>query len=124
MLKSIPLIVNGASGAVGAFAVKLAKLNPAITPIIGIAGTSVDFARSVGCDVVLDYRSATIAEDLRQALSGKTCLHVFDASPSVASAKYLSSAVEKNQAEYTCTTGIQDAQKEYLRMFAECKQIW
>ncbi len=33
--KSTTLIVNGAFGAVGAFVVELAQLNPAITPIIG-----------------------------------------------------------------------------------------
>jgi NADPH2:quinone reductase len=122
--KSTPLIINGASGAVGAFAVKLAKLSPTITPIIGIAGDSADFAKSVGCDVVLDYRSPTVAEDLASALDGKTCLHVFDSSPSVASTKYLSSVVKEDGAKYTFTTGIQDEQKKHLKAFAECKQIW
>ena len=121
---SAPLIVNGASGAVGLFAVKLAKLNPAIRPIIGIAGASANFANSVGCDVVLDYRSPTILHDLARILDGKRCLHVFDSSPTVASATYLSSALKGNGAKYACTTTIQDDQKEYLKSFAESTRIW
>ena len=122
--KTTPLIINGASGAVGAFAVKLAKLSPAVTPIIGIAGTSANFAKSVGCDVVIDYRSPTIASDLATALDGKTCLHVFDSSPSTASARYLSGVVEGKGAKYACTTMVQDEQKEYLKAFAELSRIW
>jgi len=101
----VPLIINGASSSVGAFATKFARLNPAISPIIGIAGSSAAFAKESGCDIVLDYRSETIAEELKTALAGAKCYHVFDASNSVTSIKYLMPVLEK-EGRYTCTTGV------------------
>ncbi|KAH8647331.1 chaperonin 10-like protein [Xylariales sp. PMI_506] len=87
--EKIPLVVNAASGAVGAFAVKLARLNPAISPIIGIAGASTDFAYEIGCDAVVDYRSGDVAGQLRAALGGRKLRHVFDANNQLSSMEYL-----------------------------------
>ncbi len=56
------------SGAGGAFAVKLAKLNPAIIPIIGITRATGGFTKSVGYDLVLDYTSGTIVEEIARTL--------------------------------------------------------
>jgi len=127
----IPLIVNGASSAVGAFAVKLAKLNPTIYPIIGIAGGSKDFAKEIGADAVVDYRSADVVADLKNALGGKKVYHVFDAANTLQSVKYLSAVVEKG-ARYTCTTPVagggiygKGAQKEILDEHGIwSEQIW
>ena len=92
-----PLIVNGAASAVGAFAVKFAKMNPSISPIIGTAspGASTDFAKSVGCDIVVDYRAPVekVTEDLKKALGGAECHHVFDASNNFKSVQYLSACL-------------------------------
>lgn len=101
----VPLIINGASSSVGAFATKFARLNPTISPIIGIAGSSAAFAKESGCDIVLDYRSETIAEELKTALAGAKCYHVFDVSNSVTSIKYLMPVLEK-EGRYTCTMGV------------------
>lgn len=55
----IPLVIYGASSAVGAFAVKLARLSN-IHPIIAIAGKAVSFVQGLidpdKGDLVLDYR--------------------------------------------------------------------
>src|ERR1700760_1325679 len=91
-LEPTPLVINGASGAVGAFALKLAVQTPAIHPIIAIAGANSQTSKDLGAHVVLDYRSPTIAEDLAKALKGvenadKT--KVFDTTNNDASIKYL-----------------------------------
>jgi len=100
----IPLVVNAASGAVGAFVVKLAKLNSRIGPIIAIAGASADYVKSLGADAIVDYRSETVAEDIKKAAGGVKINYVFDAANSLASTKYLTSVLEKGTGRYTCTT--------------------
>ncbi|KAH8112258.1 chaperonin 10-like protein [Phellopilus nigrolimitatus] len=48
------IIINGASSSVGAFAVQLAKRAGLF--VVGVAGSSKDYAKSVGADVIVDYR--------------------------------------------------------------------
>lgn len=103
---TIPLIINGAGSSVGAFALKLAKLNPSISPIIVTAGAGASFAKDLGADVVLDYRSPSIAEDLKDALGGKKLLQIFDAANSEKSITYLLPILESTGGRYTCTQGI------------------
>jgi len=100
------LVINGASGAVGTFALKMAKLNPSISPVVAIAGSNAEFVKSNGADVVLDYRSPTIARDLQTALDGKKISHVFDAANSVSSMGYLLPILDSNTGRYTCTTSV------------------
>jgi NADPH2:quinone reductase len=64
--QNIPLVINGAGSSVGAFALKLAKLNPTISPIIVTAGSGAAFVKDLGADVVLDYRSPTILRTSRK----------------------------------------------------------
>lgn len=97
------LVINGASTAVGAFAVKLAKMNPRIGPIITTAGSSVDFVRTLQPDAVIDYRSLTITEEIRAALGGEKLRHVFDTSNSLKSIQYLTLVMEPNS-RYICTS--------------------
>jgi NADPH:quinone reductase-like Zn-dependent oxidoreductase len=59
------VLVVGASGAVGSFAVQIAKALGA--EVTGVAGTdSIDFLRSIGADHVIDYRSTTLADTGRR----------------------------------------------------------
>lgn len=109
---NVPLIVNAASSAVGAFAVKLAKLNPIISPIIGVAGASAATAKEAGCDVVVDYRSDDVAGQLQKALDGKKVHHVFDANNSMASVQYLLPVLAAEGGRYTSTTGGADFEKQ------------
>lgn len=48
------VIINGASSSVGAYAVQLAKRAGLF--VIGIAGASKEYTKSLGADVVIDYR--------------------------------------------------------------------
>jgi NADPH:quinone reductase len=103
--EKVPLVVNAASGAVGAFAIKLAKLNARIGPIIAIAGASADYVRTLGVDAIVDYRSNTVAEDIRKAANGVKIRHVFDAANTLSSTKYLTAVLERG-GKYTCTTPV------------------
>ncbi|KAK9474642.1 chaperonin 10-like protein [Dipodascopsis tothii] len=74
----IPLVIYGASTSVGAAAVKLAK-KANIGPIIGVAGKSGDFAKSIGCDFVVDYRAGSVADQIKAVLKpGQVVEYVFD----------------------------------------------
>ena len=48
------VLVYGASSSVGAYAVQLAKR--AGYTVIGVAGSSSDYAKSLGADIIVDYR--------------------------------------------------------------------
>jgi hypothetical protein len=71
----IPLVVYGASSAVGAFAVKLAKLSN-IHPIIAIAGKGIPYVQTLvdssKGDLVLDYRTgvADMTKRVQEHLAG------------------------------------------------------
>lgn len=77
-------------------------MSPRIGPVIGIAGSSAEFVKSLDVDAVVDYRSDSVAEDIKRAAGGVPIKHVFDASNSVASVKYLSAIFEKG-GRYTST---------------------
>ncbi|KAI2463493.1 GroES-like protein [Annulohypoxylon bovei var. microspora] len=80
----IPLVIHGASSAVGAFTVQFAcKSN--IHPLICIAGKSGPFVetlidRSKG-DLIIDYRAGddAVVESLKKASAGSKLLYAYDA---------------------------------------------
>lgn len=98
-----PLVVNAASSAVGSFAIKLAKLNPLIGPIIATAGSSMDHVRALGVDAIVDYRSKTVAEEIKKAANGVPINHVFDAANSAASVHYACEVLTPDSGRYTST---------------------
>ena len=104
-----PLLVYGASSAVGAFAIKLAKIAN-IHPIIGVAGSGSDFAKSIGADAVVDYRNNNVVQDIKNALQehakGEKLLHVFDAISEGGSGKHI---VEVADSGATITYVLQNA---------------
>ena len=54
------VLVYGASSSVGAYAVQLAKR--AGYTVIGVAGSSSDYAKSLGADIIVDYRGKSDAQ--------------------------------------------------------------
>ncbi|RFU31725.1 hypothetical protein B7463_g4596, partial [Scytalidium lignicola] len=82
--EATPLLIYGGASAVGAYAIKLAKLSN-IYPLIVVAGRGIPFVenlidRSQG-DTVLDYRNGDdkIVGDLRDALGGRKLEYALDA---------------------------------------------
>lgn len=82
--EKIPLVIWGASGAVGAYAVQLAKKSN-VHPLITIAGKGQDFVKqfldpSKG-DVVIDYRKGAdeTVQAIKDALKGEKLWKAYDA---------------------------------------------
>lgn len=80
----IPLVVYGASSAVGSYAIQFAKKSN-IHPIIAVAGHAQSHVealidRSKG-DTIVDYRSGdeAVVSGLKKALNGAKLVHAFDA---------------------------------------------
>ncbi|NHN25264.1 NADP-dependent oxidoreductase [Flavobacterium jejuense] len=72
--KGQKILIQGASGGVGSFAVQIAKAKGAY--VIGVASTdNVEYLKQLGCDEVFDYKS----QDFENIL--KNIDLVFDASP-------------------------------------------
>lgn len=78
-----PLLIYGASGAVGAYAVQLA-VKAGLHPIIAIAGRSSNYVQTIidpsKGDKVLDYREGlhAVVFKAKEALGGKVLCHAFD----------------------------------------------
>lgn len=82
--ESIPLVVYGGASAVGAFAIKLARLSN-IHPIISVAGKGAMFVetlidRSKG-DTIIDYREGdeAVRKNIAAAAGGLPIHHAYDA---------------------------------------------
>ncbi|KAL5498915.1 hypothetical protein ACEPAH_1433 [Sanghuangporus vaninii] len=73
------IIINGAASSVGAYAVQLSKRAGLF--VIGVAGSSKDYAKSLGADVIVDYREHTgdaLEKALIEAATGKNVQWAFD----------------------------------------------
>ena len=70
------LLVWGASGSVGFYAVQLAKLIG--LKVIGVAGAGTSIAKSAGADVVIDYRQGSTKAQILEALNGEKLQYAFD----------------------------------------------
>ncbi|KAH6712045.1 putative zinc binding dehydrogenase [Leptodontidium sp. MPI-SDFR-AT-0119] len=76
---SHPVLIYGGASAVGAYALKLAKLSNC-NPIITIAGQGIPFVQSLhAADIIIDDRIGNVAEQIKAALGGREVLHAFDA---------------------------------------------
>lgn len=77
-----PLVIYGAASAVGAFAVKLAKLVN-VHPLICVAGNGIPFVETLisESDTIIDYRKGNdfVVEEMRKALKGNDLKYAFDA---------------------------------------------
>jgi NADPH2:quinone reductase len=85
--EKVPFLVYGAASAVGAFAIKLARLSN-IHPIIGVAGRGIPYAESLidktKGDVIIDYRNGNeaVVTGIKNALENAGTPHIhyaFDA---------------------------------------------
>jgi NADPH2:quinone reductase len=74
-----PVLIYGGASAVGAFALKLAKLSNC-NPIITVAGQGIPFVESLdAAHAIVDYRLGNVVANIKDALKGQEVLHAFDA---------------------------------------------
>ncbi|KAK4691924.1 hypothetical protein P7C71_g5180, partial [Lecanoromycetidae sp. Uapishka_2] len=94
-----PLVIYGAAGAVGAYAVKMAKMMN-VHPLICVAGRGIPFVQSLiePGDVVIDYRKGDdfLVSELQRHLEGKELRHAFDAISEKGSSVHLSQVLARN----------------------------
>lgn len=77
--KQHPILIYGGASAVGAYALKFAKLS-GLSPIITVAGNGIDFVKSLNAaDHIIDYRRGNVVEDVLAALNGRKLHYAFDA---------------------------------------------
>ncbi|OCB90534.1 GroES-like protein [Sanghuangporus baumii] len=90
------IIINGASSSVGSYTVQLAKRAGLF--VIGIAGSSKDYAKSLGADVIVDYREHSgdaLEKALIEAATGKNVQWAYDAIAEKGSTVILSRVLAK-----------------------------
>lgn len=104
--KEIPLVVYGASSAVGTYVIQLAKRSN-IHPLICVAGRAQEHVeklidRSKG-DTIVDYRKGdqAVAAGIKQALNGKKLEYAFDAVSEKGSYVNISTALDPNAGSIT-----------------------
>ncbi|EAW14869.1 zinc-binding alcohol dehydrogenase family protein [Aspergillus clavatus NRRL 1] len=74
-----PVLIYGGASAVGAYAIKLARLS-GLSPIITVAGNGIDYVKSLhAADHIIDYRRGKVVEEIQDALQGRKLHHAFDA---------------------------------------------
>lgn len=106
----IPLIIYGASSALGCFAIKLAKAAN-IHPIIAICGGTRSYVSSLldtsQGDAIVDYRSGaqTMKEGVKEALGGFVARNAFDAISEKGSWIPLSQMVDPNGGHVSVVQG-------------------
>ncbi|GAA5831645.1 hypothetical protein JCM3766R1_004964 [Sporobolomyces carnicolor] len=109
------ILVYGAATTVGVYVTQLAK--KAGHRVVGIAGGSIDLARSYGADDVIDYRGKTpeqLADEISQAAGGEIH-YVYDAVAEHGSFEASVAALKKNGGgRYTHVLPISDEQAKSL----------
>lgn len=105
-LKPIPLVVYGASSAVGSYAIQLA-VRSNIHPLICIAGRAQDHVeklidRSKG-DTIIDYRKGDddVAQGIKDALNGQKLEYAYDAVSEKNSYVNISKVLDKDTGKIT-----------------------
>ena len=86
------IVVWGASGSVGNFAVQLAKIVG--LRVIAVAGAGAPVAKIAGADVVVDYRQGQANNQILEALKGEKLQYAFDAVSENGTTKQLASLIE------------------------------
>lgn len=79
--EEFPVLIYGGSSAVGAYALKFAKLSN-LNPIITVAGSGIEFVKSLrAADYIVDYRGRNVPESIKKILDarGLKLRHGFDA---------------------------------------------
>lgn len=84
------VLIHGASGGIGTMAIQLARALGARTIVTAGTPEKLDFARSLGAEVCVNYREQDFVAEVRSATAGRGADVILD----VVGAKYLSRNVE------------------------------
>jgi len=104
---SIPLIIYGGATAVGAFAIKLARLSN-IHPIITVAGKGISYVETLidkeKGDVIVDYREGrdAVTAKIREAAGGKPIKYAFDIVSENDTLGTIKEVLDQNEGKLTC----------------------
>lgn len=90
--KTGTVVINGASSSIGSYAIQLAKLVG--WRVIGIAGAGGEYAKSLGADVVVDYRGKTQDELVKELQSHGPFTAVYDCVASLDTIKLLTEVLQ------------------------------
>jgi NADPH:quinone reductase-like Zn-dependent oxidoreductase len=88
------IVVWGASGSVGNYAVQMAKIIG--LKVIAVAGGGSPIAKIAGADVVVDYRQGQVHAQIKQALNGEKLQYAFDAVSENGTIEQVSSLIESD----------------------------
>jgi NADPH:quinone reductase-like Zn-dependent oxidoreductase len=88
------IVVWGASGSVGNYAVQLAKLIG--LRVIGVAGAGTSIAKIAGADIVVDYRQGQAIAQIKEALDGEKLQYAFDGVSENGTTKALASLFDES----------------------------
>ncbi|GME59323.1 alcohol dehydrogenase [Neofusicoccum parvum] len=132
----MPLVIYGASSAVGAYAVQLARQSN-IHPLICVAGKSQGYVeslidRSKG-DTVLDYREGDLANNIEKSVGANRLSHVFEAVSADGNDEILLQALgsggkvawilQSFEKTYPVREDVEQTHTNMLRLFAENKDF-
>ncbi|GAB3543322.1 NAD(P)H-quinone oxidoreductase [Arthrobacter tecti] len=84
------VLIHGASGGIGTMAIQFARALGARTLVTAGSDGKLDFARSLGADVCINYREQDFVHEVREATGGKGADLILD----VVGAKYLERNVD------------------------------
>ncbi|WYZ33964.1 hypothetical protein EsH8_I_000240 [Colletotrichum jinshuiense] len=98
--EAFPVLINGATGSVGLYAVQLAK-NAGLHVIATGGKKNHELLKSLGADVTVDYRDADWIEQIKKA-SNDNLQHVFDTISEVETTKAVARALSPKGGHVVC----------------------
>ncbi|KAJ6102149.1 protein TOXD [Penicillium sp. IBT 16267x] len=96
----VPILIYGGSTATGSLVIQFAKLSGYLV-LTTCSPHNFDFVKSLGADMVCDYRDPRAAEEIRR-LTGDKLKMVLDTISIESSAKFCAEAISSEGGIYTC----------------------
>ncbi|OHE94670.1 TOXD protein [Colletotrichum orchidophilum] len=97
--EKLPVLIYGGSTATGALAIQYAKLS-GLHVITTASPHNFEYLKKLGADVILDYRSETVVEDIKKSAGGQL-KHALDCISSESSANISVKAIAEDGGNYS-----------------------
>lgn len=108
--KPFPILIYGGSTATGTLAIQFAKLS-GLEVITTCSPHNFDLVKSLGADVVFDYKSPTVGADIRKATKDQLA-HVFDCVSEGSSPAIANEAIGSKGGKYSTLLFTEDLPRE------------